>query len=59
MFKPLLSLVLWIYAGWSLGAFIAFVTGTPDFGFVIGLAFGAGFWFMHGRTVLRQATSRS
>ena len=56
MFKPLLALALWFYAGWSLGAFFAFTIGAPDFGLVMGVAFGAAFWLARGRFLLRQAT---
>ncbi|MBI3746631.1 MAG: hypothetical protein HY264_08985 [Chloroflexi bacterium] len=54
MVKPFASLLLWFYAGWSLGAFASFATGAPDFGLVIGIAFGAMFWVTRGRFVLNQ-----
>lgn len=58
MVKPLVSLLLWFYAGWSLGAFVSFTTGAPDFGLVIGLAFGAMFWVARGRSGLNQSINR-
>ena len=44
MTKRILAAVLWFFAGWYLGAFIAFMVGVPDLlGPVLGFASAAVF----------------
>lgn len=40
MVKPALALFVWLYAGWSVGAFTSLVTGAPE---ALGPVFGALF----------------
>lgn len=58
MSKRITSLLLWFFAGWSLGGLIAFVTGSTDLiGPVVGLVV-AGIVWLSPRLSVARATER-
>ncbi|MBI2777530.1 MAG: hypothetical protein HYX57_09775 [Chloroflexi bacterium] len=57
MVKPALALFVWLYAGWSAGAFASLVTGAPEaLGPVIG-ALSVGIALLIRAQVRRQRGS--